>query len=223
MASTLDGMKWFKATFGADVSNAVANTPFTLNFLTVIATQETSEVWLSIFQTLSTAEVLAVCVGDTIDGPNRTAFPTGKAALLAIPNGEDIFETACAALVAVGRYDKAYGKIAANNPNKFCHGFGIFQYDIQFCRNDPDFFLQKQWYDFDACLAKCLQELKVAQAAAKLLDKPELSDLELAYVAIAYNTGSFNPAKGLKQGFKDADGRYYGELIAGYIQLAAQA
>ena len=44
--------------------------------------------------------------------------------------------------------------------------------------------------------------------------------MEQAFVAIAYNAGSFKPERGLKQGFKDSSGKFYGELIAQYIALA---
>ncbi len=34
----------------------------------------------------------------------------------------------------------AYSKVA-KLPHKFCHGYGIFQYDLQFFLTDPDYFL----------------------------------------------------------------------------------
>jgi hypothetical protein len=62
--------------------------------------------------------------------------------------------------------------------------------------------------------------LKQSQKRANLGDKKHLRDTELAHVAIAYNAGSFDPRRGLKQGFKDSTGKHYGELIAQYIALA---
>jgi hypothetical protein len=44
--------------------------------------------------------------------------------------------------------------------------------------------------------------------------------MQSAAVAIAYNTGGFNPAKGLKQGFKNSDGRFYGEEIFDFIAVS---
>ena len=41
----------------------------------------------------------------------------------------------------------------------------------------------------------------------------------MAAVAIAYNTGRFNPAKGLKQGYFDGT-KFYGENFFGFLQLA---
>ncbi|MEO8309857.1 MAG: hypothetical protein ABI520_01690 [Caldimonas sp.] len=49
--------------------------------------------------------------------------------------------------------------------------------------------------------------------------KTSLSDAEMAGVAIAYNTGRYDPAKGLKQGYFDGS-KYYGENYFAYLQLA---
>lgn len=217
----LDGMRWFKSTFGGAVNSAIKDTPYTLNFLTAIAVQESFEIWGGLFKTLPAPEVLSLCVGDTIDGPSRKAFPTSKAALLSIPRGAELFAVARADLEKVGEHNAAYHRIAVSNPNKFCHGFGIFQYDIQFCKQDPEYFIQRKWQKFDLTLAKALSELKQSQKRAKLGTKKQLTDTELAHVAIAYNAGSFDPNRGLKQGFKDSTGKFYGELIAQYIAMAA--
>jgi hypothetical protein len=221
MARITDGMHWFKVTFGDRVNTVVASSPYSLNFLTAIAVQESFAIWGDLYKTLPETEVLSLCAGDTIDGPSRKAFPTSKAALLSIPHGAELFAVARADLEAAGEHNAAYHRIAVSNPNKFCHGFGIFQYDIQFCKTDPDYFLQRKWQKFDLALAKAMSELKEAQSRAHLASKPHLTDTEMAFVAIAYNAGGFNPKKGLKQGFKDSTGKFYGELIAQYIALAA--
>ena len=39
-------------------------------------------------------------------------------------------------------------KAVAAKPDKFCHGFGIFQYDLQFFERNPDYFLKSQYADF---------------------------------------------------------------------------
>ena len=220
MTRMTEGMKWFKNNFGAAIAQAAENTPFTLDFLTAIAVQESFEIWGNIFNSLPTERVLELCVGDTIDGPSRKAFPTSKSALLSIPRGEAIFAVAREELEAVGQVNAAYHRIAISNPNKFCHGFGIFQYDIQFSKKDPEYFIDKEWKIFGNALAKGITELKAAQKTARLGAKNQLTNSELAHVAIAYNTGRFNPSRGLKQGFKDSTGKFYGELVAQYIALA---
>ncbi|ESY77853.1 hypothetical protein X739_32545 [Mesorhizobium sp. LNHC220B00] len=223
MSKLFDGMKWFKESFSAQIDTAIAETPFSLHLMTALATQETFEVWGNLFQTMSVANILKICVGDTIDAPGRTAFPTTKQNLLTDSNGQQLFAVARGALEAVGAHNATYHKVAMANPNKFCHGFGTFQYDIQLSRHgvDPDFFLQKKWFQFDQSLGKALEELHQSQARAGLGGRAAPSDLEQAHVAIAYNTGSFNPSRGLKQGFKGkGSGQFYGELVFEYLSLS---
>ena len=64
---------------------------------------------------------------------------------------------------------------------------------------------------------KAIGELRAAQRKIGLGNKISLTDLEMAHVAIAYNTGGLIPSRGLKQGFKDDSGRFYGELIFDFI------
>jgi hypothetical protein len=111
---------------------------------------------------------------------------------------------------------------AASRPDKFCHGFGIFQLDLQFFKTEPDYFLSRRYADFDAALARCVGELKSALKRLGWQAKTSLSDAEMAGVAIAYNTGRYDPAKGLKQGYFDGS-KYYGENYYAYLQLAKGA
>lgn len=216
---TRDAISWFKQQFQSDINNAVHGTPFSLDLLTAIACQETGYIWNTTRRYLSVADVLQLCVGDSIDDTGgRTAFPRNKAALVAKPNGAQMFQIARKSLVDVAKYVTSYAG-AASNPSKFCHGFGIFQYDLQFFLTNPAYFLNQRWANFRACLELCVSELTTAQAAAGLGAKTSLTDEEMCYVAIAYNKGSFNPAKGLQQGYK-SDGRYYGENIYAFLQLA---
>jgi hypothetical protein len=220
-----DDMRWFKQQFHEKINAAVVNTPFSLDFMTALACQETGEVWPKLRKKdLSVDRILELCVGDTIDG--RSAFPRSKAELVAAPNGQKMFDIARAALVDMAQFITDYQKVA-QNPDKFCHGFGIFQYDIQFFKNeDPDYFLQRRYTSFDASLGKALSELKSAAKKIGLHTKPALSDMEMTFVAIAYNTGGFNPAKGLKQGFRPKDkngipvGLFYGEQTFQFIQTS---
>jgi Bacterial SH3 domain len=213
-------ISWFKAQFRSAIKDEILGTPFSLDMLTAIALQETYYVWGNIYQDLSVEEVLKVCVGDTLDAPNRSAFPKNKAALLSVENGDEMFEIARDALASVANHIPAYRSVFQGSPNKFCHGFGIFQYDIQFFRTDTNFFLQKRWYMFDNCLKHCVKELKAALRRAYGADKSTLSDEEKVYVAIAYNKGSVNTSGGFKQGYRDDSGKFYGEYIWEYLQLS---
>jgi hypothetical protein len=192
---------WFKTEFQSQIEPALANTPLTVDFITAIACQETGELWPVLRRkSLTTAQILALCVGDTLDADKgRSAFPTTKADLLSQPRGDEMFAIAHEALVNMAAHIPAYSRIAAR-PDKFCHGFGLFQLDLQFFREDPAYFLQKDYERFDRTLAKCVIELKRALKKLGFDKRATLSDLELAAVGIAYNTGRFNPQKGLKQG-----------------------
>jgi hypothetical protein len=170
---------------------------------------------------LPTARILELCVGDTIDASatgGRRAFPRNKAELLQAPEGERMFQIARQGLVDMAACIPAY-RGAAARPDKFCHGFGIFQLDLQFFKSEPDYFLSRRYADFDAALGKCIGELKAALKRIGWQAKASLSDAEMAGVAIAYNTGRYDPAKGLKQGYFDG-AKYYGENYFAYLQLA---
>lgn len=222
----ISDMRWFKETFQQKIDAAVQGTPYTIDLMTALACQETGEVWPILRKTdLSLDRILELCVGDTLDAPNRSAFPINKAALIAAPRGQEMFDLARAALVDMAQYVNSY-KGAASNPNKFCHAYGLFQYDIQFFKEDPDYFLEKRYAVFDQTLAKAIEELEAARKRIGLQNKSPLSPLELVHICIAYNTGRYNPAKGLKQGFAPKDkqgnviGPYYGEQILAFMQTA---
>lgn len=220
---TRDAIRWFKSHFESKIDAAVAGTPFSKDLITAIACQETGYLWNTLRRHMPVERVLELCVGDTIDfkPPNkgRKAFPKNKDALLAHPRGREMFLIARQALVDMAQYISEY-RGAADNPVKFCRGFGIFQFDLQHLDQDPDYFLSQGWANFDVCLAHCVEELKSAQDRARLGYKNRLTDLEQCHVAIAYNRGSFNPAMGLRQGHRSSDGRYYGENIEQYLKLS---
>src|SRR4030095_5640240 len=158
---TKDDMRWFKDNFHGKIETALQGSPFTLDLLTALACQETGEVWpiLRKQQQLSVDRILELCVGDTLDSDRgRRAFPKTKAELVAAPNGQQMFNIARQALVDMAAFVRSY-RGAASRPNKFCHGFGIFQFDIQFFKTEPEYFLQKRYADFDECLKKCIGEL----------------------------------------------------------------
>lgn len=211
---------WFKTQFQAPIEAAIAGTPLTVDFITALACQETGEVWPTLRREgLPVAQVLALCVGDTLDADRgRAAFPTTQAELLAAPRGDEMFAIARQALVDMAAHIPAYAP-AAKRPKKFCHGFGLFQLDLQFFKTDPDYFLQRRYETFDATLGKCLEELTRALRKLGFEDRAALTDLELAAVGIVYNSGSFKPAKGLKQGHFDGS-KFYGESIFDFLRLA---
>jgi len=214
-----DSIKWFKKTFHAELEAAVQGTPYCVDLLAAVAYQETGYIWSSQIKKLSVPELLKICVGDTLDYPKRRAFPKNKAALVAVPRGKDMFKVAREALELVGEHNTTFGRVAKKYPSKFCRGFGIFQYDLQFFKEDPEYFLQKKWHVFDVCVNHCVQELRAAQRRQGWSSKTELSDYQKAIVAIAYNRGRAKLSLGLKQGYKSG-GKHYGENIASYLKIA---
>ena len=217
---TKNDILWFKQEFSSKISNAVIGTPFTVDMLAAIACQETGYIWTPLNRDgHSTPKILELCVGDTLDSPNRSAFPKNKAALLLKQNGDKMFNIARQALLDMVKETGGLGyQGAARNPEKFCHGFGIFQYDLQFFMTDPNYFLNQDYKDFDKCLGKCLEELKRCLKKVGLRSSQTLTNMEMAAVAIAYNTGGYNKSKKLKQGHFDGS-KFYGEAFFDFLTL----
>ncbi len=214
---------WFKTEFQPKIEAQLAGTPFSVDMVTAFACQETGAIWPTLRKKgLPTARILELCVGDTIDasptGGGRRAFPKNKAELLAAPGGDRMFQVARQGLVDMAEQIPDY-RGAAARPDKFCHGFGIFQLDLQFFKSEPDYFLERRYADFDVALARCIGELKSALQRLGWQAKTSLADAEIAAVAIAYNTGRYDPARGLKQGYFDGT-KYYGENYFDFLQLA---
>ncbi|HEX7312370.1 MAG TPA: SH3 domain-containing protein [Pyrinomonadaceae bacterium] len=220
---------WFKQQFRVEIEAAVQGTPYTLDMLAAIASQETGSIWPFLRRAgLNTDRILELCVGDIIDGTSagkgRRAFPINKADLLRHPKGAEMFGIARQAFEDMAKYVPGY-KAYVPNQNKFCRGYGIFQLDLQFFRDDPEYFLEKRYANFSHCLAKCIGELRDKQANARglghLRDKTKLNDIEMAQLAIAYNSGSYDPSRGLMQGHYNRDEKkYYGQYFIEYLRLA---
>ena len=215
-------IKWFKENFHVEVERAIAGTPFTLDLLVALACQETGDVWpiLRRKPQLTLERIVALCVGDTIDfkPPNggRKAFPRNKAALLAVSRGDEMFVVARQALVEMGQLIPGF---PVSTQSKFCRGFGMFQLDLQFFKEDPDYFLEKRYEKFSETLGRCIGELTDKAKKIGLFNKPSLTDMELTAVAIAYNTGNFIPSKGLMQGHFDGH-KFYGQHMFDFIRMA---
>jgi hypothetical protein len=223
--NTRDAIIWFQTAFDRELQDAVRGTPFNIDMLSAIAYQETGYIWHRLVKRgLGKKEVLRLCVGDTIDynpttKKGRKAFPRNKAHLLEHPQGAAMFAVARKCLEDVAALLPDF-QGAASNPNKFCRGFGIFQYDLQFFLKDADYFLKEKWAEASECFPRVIKELFEAMKRQGWSAKQTLTDLEKIHVAIAYNKGTSDLSKGLKQGHKNAEGKYYGELVSAYYDLA---
>lgn len=217
MKTAKDNIEWFKTTFNNEIFEFIKGTPFNIHLISAIAYQETGYIWSKMINQSSLNELLETCVGDTLD--RDKTFPKNRDHLLTVNNGREMYSIAREALLKVSMWVDGY-KSVANNPLKFCKGFGIFQYDLQFFINNPSFFLEKKWTNFNECIYVLIDELILAQNRIPLLkNKSNLTDIEQVYVAIAYNSGGFDLNKGLKQGYK-SDSLYYGELINTYYNIS---
>ncbi len=207
---------WFKTTYGARLLPYIKDTPFTLDMMTALACQETGEVWpfLRKVKALSPDDILALCVGDTLD--RDSTFPKDKDHLLSVPKGQEMLDIARQALVDMAVYVKSY-QGAAKNKKKFCKGFGLFQYDLQFFKTkEKDFFLNKLWATLDGTTTHALGELNNALKTLGLQGATSLTDEQFAFAGIVYNTGRFIKSKGLDQGFV-TDGKHYGRNLFEFI------
>ncbi|AXK40186.1 hypothetical protein [Crenobacter cavernae] len=211
---------WFKTQFESPIQAAIAGTPLTVDFLTAIACHETGSIWGTMRRKdMAVDRIVALCVGDTLDADKgRAAFPLTRADLEKAPRGKEMFAIARQALVDMAQHVPGYEAVA-KRPNKFCHGFGVFQLDLQFFIEDPEYFLNRDYEKFDCTLDRCVRELKSALRKLDFQSRVTLTDQEFAMVSIVYNTGRFKPAKGLKQGHFDGK-RFYGEAILDFIRLA---
>ncbi len=215
---TVEGIDWFKRNFGEPLAELTAGTRFDVDMLVAIACQETGSIWGGLRkQPLRVARILELCVGDTLD--SRSVFPRSRAELEAWPQGPAMFAIARAALIDMAQHVPGYAAVAAR-PDKFCHGFGLFQYDIQHFRTDPGYFLNRDYVHLEKTAAKCIEQLDAALGTLGWTAKRRLTEAEKAAVAICYNSGGYDPARGLRQGHRDSGGRYYGENFHAYLQLA---
>jgi len=207
-------VNWFHDNFRRPVALATAGTPFRPDLIVAIAMKETGYlVDRLVAAGLPVPDVLERCVGDTKER-RKKKVAANRATLEAADHGEQIFRVARHALELVAPYSQGYRKALAD-PDKFCRGFGIFQYDLQFFLADRAFFLDRKWCDFDECLSRFIKELRQAQHRNRWDTKKQLSVDEEVGLAIAYNAGSYKPERGLKQGHRNkASGEFYGEEVA---------
>jgi hypothetical protein len=216
-----DIMRWFHAEFAPPVKTSVTGTPFRPELIMAISVKEVGYLIARMRAAgLTTDEILIRCVGDTIE---RAAdkFPSDRDDLENEPNGAPMFAVAREALREIAEFSNSYRSAYDNNPDAFCRGFGIFQYDLQFYEDDPQFFLERQWGDFDACLGRFVQELYDAMARNRWRGRQSLTFEEEVGLGIAYNAGRYRPERGRRQGNRNrTSGRYYGEDFADLLTEA---
>lgn len=159
----LKAARWLNDNFGQEMRAAVAGGPFAVKHLCGIICQETAIYWPSWIGRISAEEILARCVFDAsgdAEGAPRTAYPTNTAIFRA-----DYGDQFTDMLIAEANAMRVLRKL---KPARIVYkGYGIFQYDLQFVRSDEAFFRQKQWYDFNVCLAKAMDELRLKYSPSR--------------------------------------------------------
>ena len=184
---TVDAIRWFKSHFHRRIDTAVAGTPFTVDMLTAIACQETGHFWNILRNRMTTAEVLALCVGDTLDATKgRKAFPKTKADLLAKPNGQQMFDIARKALVDMSQFISGFQRCRIE-PEQVLPWLRHISVRSAVLPRGSDYFLQQRYADFEASLAKALEELKSKQRKIGLSGRTTVTELEVDVRATMLN------------------------------------
>ena len=135
---TADGIAWFKRTFGERIAAGLAGTPFSVDLVAAIANQETGYIWGPLVERACRKRKSCGCAsGDTLDADRgRSSFPRNRGgAARGAPRRGDVRDCA----PGVARHGDAINgyQAATMNPNKFCHGYGIFQYRHSIFQREP--------------------------------------------------------------------------------------
>ena len=147
--------QWLKRNYGPKIEAATKDTPFPPYIICAITCQETAYVCVKWFDSMPADEVLARCVFDAsgeMPSDPRSAFPRNTDAFrnkLGDEFADMLIEEANKTRVIRGM-----------SPREWVYkGYGLFQYDLQAVMDDNEFFHDKLWYDFDACLERAMHEL----------------------------------------------------------------
>jgi hypothetical protein len=97
-------------------------------------------------------------------GTSRAAFPRDTAAF------RDRYPDLADTLIEEANRSRALRKLP--RAAWVYKGYGIFQYDLQHIEQDEEFFRDKKWSDFDACMERFMREMrrKLADAGGDLRD-----------------------------------------------------
>lgn len=160
--------RWLMQNFGDKLRSVGADTPFDAALLCAIVCQETAYFWVPLLESLETrpeyrdspgelADLLvARCVLDAsgdYPGTSRGAFPRNTAAFRE-RYGNDF----TAMLIDEANQTR---KLRGFSPKEWVYkGYGIFQNDLQAVVENESFFRDREWYDFDRCVSRCVEELK---------------------------------------------------------------
>ena len=161
--AALKAVVWLKRNFGREIEEAVKGSAYSVDTICGIACQETAYFWVNMLERLTPEQVCARCVLDASgDAPGtvRRAFPRNTSAFRR-EYGDERTQ------MLIEEANKTRALRGYPHKNWVYKGYGIFQYDLQFVKVDPDFFFEKQWYNFSACLDRVMRELRYHMDATR--------------------------------------------------------
>lgn len=172
-------IKWMKANFGNDILKKIAGTKYSVDTVCGIFCQETASKLIGWMDSYEPEVILARCVFDAsgdFPGTIRYAFPKNREEFQEA-YGVELTEK----LINEANLQRKMPQAGAPNgwsPAKYLYkGYGIFQYDLQNIKTDPDFFKLKQWYSFNECLDRLI----------KILNQKAKSNFTIHDIVRAYN------------------------------------
>jgi hypothetical protein len=154
---------WLGQHYGPAITAAAAKIGVDANLIYAIACQETAAVWLGWMDKMTPDQVLERCVFDSsgdIPAGSREPFPKNTAEFrgrFGDPLTQQLIDAANATRTLRGL-----------PPAQIVYkGYGIFQYDLQNILTDSDFFANRGWANFQACLDRLIQTLSVKLSRAQ--------------------------------------------------------
>jgi hypothetical protein len=153
--SALICAKWLMDNFGDRIKNACAGKAYKPKHLCAIVCQETAYKWIPWIGAQSTQTIVERAVFDAsgdFPGTSRGAFPPNTKAFrdkYGKPFTDMLIEEANKTRRVQGWGDKPW----------VYKGYGLFQYDLQHVKTAESFFANREWYSFDNCLSRVVQEL----------------------------------------------------------------
>lgn len=165
----LKASKWIKDNFGEEIEAALRGTRYNISIIIAIACQGIADRWLPWIEDFSIEEVLGRCITNSsgdYPGTHRVDFPKNESEF-----HDHYGDEITGMLVEEGNkmrnmpqpyYPKGYG-----SAHILYKSYGIFQYDLSHILEDSEFFLKKQWYNFNECFKRLMITLNGLDRKAK--------------------------------------------------------
>ena len=156
---------WMRTNFAVTIDAAIAGVAgLDSDLVCAIACKESAIYWVGKISSLPPADILRYCVFDAsgdFPGTTRHAFPVNAAALRADPAFGALTD------MLIQEANNARAGLRGYGPAEYLYkGYGIFQYDLQNIRTDVEFFRDKLWYGFDACMDRFMREMRAKLTAS---------------------------------------------------------